>query len=59
MRSPCVISESDIRNTIRDAYAAGMKGDDAVLHFAQVRLVARLFGPLRRVHREFIATEAN
>ncbi len=54
-----VISESDIRNAIRDAYATGIKDDDEVLRFAQLQMTARLYGPIRRIRKEFDATEAN
>lgn len=59
MRSPVIITESDIRNVIRDAYANGLTDDEDVINAARVQLIVKLTGPLRRISKEHDAMEAN
>lgn len=59
MRSPAIITESDIRNAIRDAYANGLTDDEEVINAARVQLLVRLSGPLRRIRKEFDVMEPN
>lgn len=59
MKSPAVISESDIRNAIREAYAAGANGDEDVAYTIMRALQEKLRPAIRRIHREFQTTEAN